>query len=1274
MFRNRTRRPVDRSVDSRRRLRRAAEWAVQPLEGRILFSWTGATSGSTVDASHDYNNPANWANGVIDDSFAGVTFSTSTTLHLSADRIVGAGGLNLGYSGSTSLTFASDSASATRAFTFSGQSVAVGTADSSSAAGPLVAIGPGDTVNLTGPDVLGSAAVAMAGGTLHVLNYGSVPNKLVAVSGTTSTLRVDGGNPTDTGGLAGTGTIQRTGSGSLYMAGNDGGFAGTYVALAGYTRFQAASSGSAAASWVFNGRATLDQGNMAIPFGSLDGIALNGVSNDTLVLGGNNKPSTVTGPLGGALSVDKVGTGTLTLSGSNSYSGTTTVDAGVLQFGGPAVAGGGLTVSAGATADLTAAATVAGPVTLAGTLQVDNGGGTGTTTLAANPSVPAGSTAAIDVTSGTLAVPSGGIAVPSGATLDVDGTGTLLTSTWQFFGGTVHQTAGTVDSASGNMNVGGSAASPGRYDLLGGRLLAADLELGSYGSGTLDQSGGSIGVDGGFSIGFAGSGTFSQTDGTVTCANVNVGFENGSGTISLTGGSLTDSGSVILGQNGGTGHLNLAGAADLMVAGTEFIGDAGTGMVVQAGGTNACEALVDGGAGYCGGTGDYVLSGGTLSANNEVVGYDYSGGGSGTVGTLNQTGGTNAAGQLIVGDGLGTAGTYALQGGTLADAGQVILGREGGTLGSFVQTGGTAASTLLIIGVGGVGAAEVSGGSLTLSGNAYVGYNAAGTLSVSGSGVVTDAAALYVSGDGVDGDPAGTGVVDLSGSGELTTQQTYVGYSGPATFDQTGGVHTTQTLVLNGPGGKYATYSASGTVNAGAIVDVQQPSAGGLAVVDEGSPYTLALSGSSVGNNGITSWQVGWGDGNSQTLSGNPSSADHTYVAGGNSYKILPTANGGGRSYPAGPVSVLVNDVPASVTAPADLSNDVGLPTDLSATFTDPGIGETHTAVVDWGDGLTTPATVTTSGGADAIAAAHAYAVHGNYSALLIVTDSGGAVSTVPFSVAVAYVAPTLSVTAAQTTLAPSGTATLTLHDAGPEAPSAITAWTVNWGDGQTQIVTTPPDTSDTVDAVWTVPHTYADAGSYTATATAADSAGPHAVGTVTFTVASPTPVPAAPTGVSAVPDSGGQVTVGWHDVAGETGFVVQRSPNGSTGWSQVGTTKAGVLTLGDYGLTPGTIYYYRVQATNDGGSSGWSAPRLRDHLCSRNDSDVDAPFGQRPDPHRRRRNGELLRRRHFHHDYHLDGNPERKDLRRRYRSRLRVRTYQSGLVRGDGRGNRCGR
>jgi hypothetical protein len=63
-----------------------------------------------------------------------------------------------------------------------------------------------------------------------------------------------------------------------------------------------------------------------------------------------------------------------------------------------------------------------------------------------------------------------------------------------------------------------------------------------------------------------------------------------------------------------------------------------------------------------------------------------------------------------------------------------------------------------------------------------------------------------------------------------------------------------------------------------------------------------------------------------------------------------------------------------------------------------------------------------------------------------------------------------------------------------------------------------------------------------------------------------------------------------WSDVTGETGFAVQRSANGTSGWTQIGTTAAGVLTYSDSGLTAGTTYYYRVQGTNSAGGGAFSA------------------------------------------------------------------------------------
>jgi titin len=61
------------------------------------------------------------------------------------------------------------------------------------------------------------------------------------------------------------------------------------------------------------------------------------------------------------------------------------------------------------------------------------------------------------------------------------------------------------------------------------------------------------------------------------------------------------------------------------------------------------------------------------------------------------------------------------------------------------------------------------------------------------------------------------------------------------------------------------------------------------------------------------------------------------------------------------------------------------------------------------------------------------------------------------------------------------------------------------------------------------------------------------------------------------------------HSSAGETGFRIERSPNGSTSWIQIGTTPANVTTYQDAGLAPFTTYYYRVRAFNAAGASTYS-------------------------------------------------------------------------------------
>ncbi len=83
---------------------------------------------------------------------------------------------------------------------------------------------------------------------------------------------------------------------------------------------------------------------------------------------------------------------------------------------------------------------------------------------------------------------------------------------------------------------------------------------------------------------------------------------------------------------------------------------------------------------------------------------------------------------------------------------------------------------------------------------------------------------------------------------------------------------------------------------------------------------------------------------------------------------------------------------------------------------------------------------------------------------------------------------------------------------------------------------------------------------------------------------------PTAVTMVTAVSISPRQVRVRWADVPRESGYRVERSPNGVTGWAPVAKVSRDATSAVDTGLVADTTYYYRVIATNPGGDSSASS------------------------------------------------------------------------------------
>ena len=291
-------------------------------------------------------------------------------------------------------------------------------------------------------------------------------------------------------------------------------------------------------------------------------------------------------------------------------------------------------------------------------------------------------------------------------------------------GGAINLTNGLTLSGTGQVNLGSGTltVNDSASGMTGGSLVASSLTVGSSGTGTFTQSGGTnlvssdlyLGNAAGSSgtyilsgsgllsvstceyIGYSGSGSFTQSGGTHTVGYLILG-DGGSTTYNLCGGLLSasfegpDTGPTTFTQTGGiheatiltiSGTYSLSGSG-LLSAGTEYYGQ--TSIFTQSGGTHTVGELNLGD----GGSGTYNLGGGLLSAGVEYLGWSLY-----DSGVFTQSGGTHTIGYLNVGDTFGGSGTYNLDGGLLS-TGMEYIGGSG--IAAFTQTGGTNSVTDLLL-------------------------------------------------------------------------------------------------------------------------------------------------------------------------------------------------------------------------------------------------------------------------------------------------------------------------------------------------------------------------------------------------------------------------------------------------------------------------------------------------------------------------------------------------------------------------------------------------
>jgi len=80
------------------------------------------------------------------------------------------------------------------------------------------------------------------------------------------------------------------------------------------------------------------------------------------------------------------------------------------------------------------------------------------------------------------------------------------------------------------------------------------------------------------------------------------------------------------------------------------------------------------------------------------------------------------------------------------------------------------------------------------------------------------------------------------------------------------------------------------------------------------------------------------------------------------------------------------------------------------------------------------------------------------------------------------------------------------------------------------------------------------------------------------------------PGGLAADAVSSSQIDLSWTDgTENEAGFTVDRSPDGSTGWSEIADLPGGSTSYSDTGLAAEIAYFYRVRAHNPNGFSSYT-------------------------------------------------------------------------------------
>ncbi|MEI4507540.1 autotransporter-associated beta strand repeat-containing protein [Sphingopyxis sp. CCNWLW253] len=585
------------------------------------------------------------------------------------------------------------------------------------------------------------------------------------------------------GTISGSGAVRQIGSGTTVLSGINSYAGGTSI-LGGTLQVSAdANLGAAAGGLDFSG-GTL---RTTASFASARNSSLTGAGT---ILTDTGTTFLLNGLISGAGGLTKSGAGILTLTGANSYSGATAVNAGTLLVNGNQSAATGLfTVASGAT--LGGSGTIGGSVTVLSGGILAPGNSPGTLNINGDLALAGGSVLNFEFGQADVAGGPLNDLINVGGDLTLDGTLNVNVSAGGNFGGGLYRVfnygGALIDNglALGSMppgsNVTVQTSVAGQVNLINSDGLSLSFWDGAVGpkfngavdggSGTWHLGGGDnnwTGADGSINAAFA-DGTFAifaGAPGTVT-------VDNGGGAVAATGMQFAADGYVIDGA-----PLALVGPESLIRVGDGTAAGAGFTATISASLTGASQLVktdagtlvLTGANSYTGGT---LISGGVVSVEND----SFLGNAAGAVtldgGTLRMTG-ANAASVHIYN--LGT------NGGAIDIANAATAN---GVLNAMTGSGG-----LTKLGAGSLALAadnSYTGGTTIAAGTLQIGSNSGTTGSIVGDVVNNGRFVIFRSNAYTyAGSITGTGSVSMTGTG-VTTLTGNSNYGGGTAINGLGG-------------------------------------------------------------------------------------------------------------------------------------------------------------------------------------------------------------------------------------------------------------------------------------------------------------------------------------------------------------------------------------------------------------------------------------------------------------------------------------------------------